>query len=314
MNLLEKISYVIPCYGSEKTIEVVVDEITTTMKSNNSTYEIILVNDNSPDRVWDVIQKLAENDEHIIGIDLAKNFGQHAALMAGYQQASGDVVVSLDDDGQTPAIESMRLIERLLEGYDVVFAEYETIRQNSFRVWGSHINEKMAEALVNKPKDIKATSFYVARKFVIDEILKYSHCYPYIGGLIYRTTLNIGNVKVQHRERMYGKSGYNLRKLLKLWINGFTAFSVKPLRVATVLGIICAILGGGFAVYGIIRKLMVPTVPMGYTSIITILLVVGGIIMMLLGMIGEYVGRIYLCINTSPQYVIRQVTKRENQS
>lgn len=304
------ISFVIPCYGSEYTIENVVNELILQLnEKGNYRYEIILVNDCSPDNVWEVIKKLAVNNPNIIGISLARNFGQHAALMAGYSKCNGDIIFSLDDDGQAP-IESIHpLIEKLLEGYDVVFGKIKEIKQSKFRIIGSYINVKMCEFLLGKPRNIGISSFWVTRRFVIDEILRYHNSYPYIGGLLFRTTKNMADVEINQRERQNGTSGYNLKKLIKLWVNGFTAFSEKPLRIATFLGVLCAALGFCYGVFVVVRKFIYPQMPIGYSSVMAVILFIGGMIMLLLGMIGEYVGRIYISINNAPQYVIREMTK-----
>lgn len=308
MNKSDKISFVIPCYRSEKTVLVVVDEIERTMAQRNELqYEIILVNDGSPDNVWQVIEGRAEEDAHIMGINLAKNFGQHSALMAGYNHCTGDFVVSLDDDGQTPADKVFLLIDELEKGYDVVYASYPENHQNAFRRFGSKCAKKMSDYMFDIKDDRKGSSYFVTRKFVIDEIIRYNHSYPYISGLILRTTRNIGVVSIPHRDRIAGKSGYNLKSLISLWLNGFTAFSVKPLELGTYVGIGLAMLGFLYAIYTIIRRLFTPTVVEGWSSLISIILIVGGIIMVMLGLIGEYIGRIYICINNSPQYVIKEI-------
>lgn len=299
-----QLSFVIPCYGSEKTISDVVAEIKSTIGDQYS-YEIVLVNDNSPDGVWSVISKLAKEDERVVGLSLARNFGQHAALMAGYSYCKGEYVISLDDDGQTPVDAVPDLIAKLEEGYDVVYGSYPKIKQSLFRIFGSKVNEMMTEILIGKPKGLKATSYYIARKFIIDEMLRYKNAYPYVGGLVFRATKNIANVPVQHRERAQGASGYSLRKLLSLWFNGFTAFSEKPLRMATIMGVICAMAGFIYGLVVVVRKVMIPTTQLGYSSMMAAILFVGGIIMLLLGVIGEYIGRIYISLNSAPQFVIR---------
>ena len=302
-----KLSFVIPCYRSENTISTVVQEIRDTIATRPGTdYEIVLVNDCSPDNVWQVIKQLAAEDGHIKGICLAKNFGQHSALMAGYGQTTGDYVISLDDDGQTPANESFKLVDKLEEGYDVVYACHVKSTQRVYRRFGSFINRKMAESLIGQPQNLRASSFFIARKFVIDQITQYQNSFPYIGGLIFRTTKKIGSVEIQHRKRILGESNYTLMSLLSLWINGFTAFSVKPLRLATYIGVLCAILGLGSGIYIVVQKIMMPEMLMGYASIMSTMLFLGGMIMLILGLIGEYIGRIYICINQSPQYVIRE--------
>ncbi|MBQ9226844.1 MAG: glycosyltransferase family 2 protein [Fibrobacter sp.] len=304
-----KISFVIPCYRSENTIETVVQEIRDTVATRSGTdYEIVLVNDCSPDGVWQVIKRLAANDNHIKGICLAKNFGQHCALMAGYGQATGDYIISLDDDGQTPASESFKLVDKLEEGYDVVYGYYEHSAQHLFRRFGTWVNKKMAEAIIGQPKTLRTTSFFIMRKFIVDEIVRYPHPFAYISGLVFRATKNLGNVEVQHRRRIEGESGYTIAGLIGLWINGFTAFSVKPLRAATFIGVICALVGFVAGLYVVYQKFLNPEIPVGYTSMLATLLFVGGMIMLLLGLIGEYVGRIYISINQSPQYVVREQT------
>ena len=304
-----KLSFVIPCYRSENTIETVVQEICDTVATRSGIdYEIVLVNDCSPDGVWLVIKRLAANDNHIKGICLAKNFGQHCALMAGYGQATGDYVISLDDDGQTPASESFKLVDRLEEGFDVVYGYYEHSAQHLFRRFGTWVNKKMAEAIIGQPKTLRTTSFFIMRKFIVEEIVRYPHPFAYISGLVFRATKNLGNVEVQHRRRIEGESGYTIAGLIGLWINGFTAFSVKPLRAATFIGLLCALVGFVAGLYVVYQKFLNPEIPVGYTSILATLLFVGGMIMLLLGLIGEYVGRIYISINQSPQYVVRERT------
>lgn len=310
---MEKLSFVIPCYGSETTIEIVVNEIRETLKQRPEyDYEIILVNDCSPDRVWPRIRALALADSHITGIDLAKNFGQHAALMAGYRHCTGDLIISLDDDGQTPACELFTLVDKMKEGWDVVYASYAHKMHSGFRNFGTWMNERMTESLIGKPKGLRVTSYFIMRRFIADEILRYENAYPYIEGLIFRATRNIANVPVTHHERMVGESGYTFSKLLALWFNGFTAFSVKPLRIATFCGSACACIGFLYGIYVVIRKLVDSSIEMGWSSIIASIFFLSGLILIMLGMIGEYIGRIYISINNAPQYTIRQVVTADS--
>ena len=289
-----KLSFVIPCYRSENTIETVVQEIRETVATRSGTdYEIVLVNDCSPDGVWQVIKKLAAADNKIKGICLAKNFGQHSALMAGYGQATGDYIISLDDDGQTPASESFKLVDKLEEGYDVVYGYYQHSAQHLFRRFGTWVNKKMAEAIIGQPKTLRTTSFFIMRKFIVDEIVRYPNPFAYISGLVFRATKNLGNVEVQHRRRLEGRSGYTIAGLIGL---------------ATFIGVICALVGFLAGLYVVYQKFLNPEIPVGYTSMLATLLFVGGMIMLLLGLIGEYVGRIYISINQSPQYVVRERT------
>lgn len=306
------LSFVIPCYKSEKTIAKVVDEIKSTVAlRDNYDYEIILVSDASPDNVYSVICDLAKVDNKIKGINFSRNFGQHAALLAGMRKSSGDIVITLDDDGQTPACELFKLVNKLDEGFDVVFAKYDSKKHSAFRNFGSRVNSIMMENLINKPRGIAANSYIAIKRFVIEEMVQYPNAFPYIAGLIFRSTLNIGDVLVHHREREHGTSGYNFKRLFGLWLNGFTAFSVKPLRIGTYIGALTAIIGFIYGIYIFISKLLNPAMSLGYASIMVTILFLGGTILMVLGLIGEYIGRIYICINQSPQYVIKQTINLE---
>lgn len=305
---MKKVSFVIPCYRSEQTITHVVDEIRRTLaRLSEYDYEIILVNDCSPDNTFEVIRELCEKDSRITGINLAKNFGQHAALMAGFRHVQGDIVVCLDDDGQTPADEVGKLLCGIEKGSDVVYARYNHKKHSTFRNFGSHVNELMTRLMLGKPKELFVSSYFAAKRFIIDEIIRYENSYPYVIGLVLRSTKKITNVEVNHREREAGTSGYTLKKLLGLWFNGFTSFSVQPLRIATVMGGSFAVLGFIYAIYTIIKKFVNPAVPMGFSSLMSAILVIGGMVMIMLGLIGEYIGRIYITLNNSPQYVIREV-------
>lgn len=306
-----KLSIVIPCYGSEHTIESVVEEVEQTITKRNVEHEIILVNDCSPDHVWDKIMQLSQKYKSVVGISFAKNFGQHAALMAGYRESSGDIVVSMDDDGQTPADELYKLVDQIESGYDVVYAVYENKKHSVFRNLGSRLNDFMCNVLLGKPKGLMITSYFAARKFVIEEICRYKNSYPYVIGLVLRSTKNIGTVPVKHRARMEGRSGYTFGKLLSLWLNGFTAFSVKPLRFATMMGILIASLGFLYIIYIIVNKIMNPNVLLGWSSTMAAIFLIGGLVLFTLGISGEYLGRIYISINDAPQYVIKKKTENK---
>lgn len=308
---MKKISFCIPCYRSEQTLPKVVEEINDTMSkmTDKYDYEIVLVNDCSPDDTYSVIEKLAANQDNILGINLAKNFGQHAALMAGFHYISGDILVCLDDDGQTPADEVGKLLQAIEDGQDVAYARYEHKKHSLFRNFGSWVNEKMLQFLLKKPKELYVSSYFAARRFVVDEMLKYDKSYPYVIGLVLRSTNRIVNVDINHREREIGTSGYTLGKLLTLWMNGFTAFSVTPLRVSTYTGSIFAVCGFIYGIYTIIKHFVVAQAPMGYDSLMSALMFIGGMILMMLGLVGEYIGRMYIGMNSAPQYVIRDMTK-----
>ncbi len=308
------VSFVIPCYRSEQTLESVINEIDETMtKQGGYDYEIILVNDGSPDNTWDKIREIAgkRTDDKVLGINFAKNFGQHAALMSGLKATKGDYVVCLDDDGQTPANEVFKLLDALKNGADAVYARYGHKQHNVFRNFGTAMNEWMASVMLGKPRDLFVSSYFAVRRFVVDEMVKYDSSYPYVIGLVLRTTKNIVNVDVNHRKREVGTSGYTFVKLLGLWINGFTAFSIKPLRIATLSGSAFACFGFIYGIYTVIKKFVNPNVPVGFSAMMSAIMFIGGMLMLMLGMVGEYIGRIYISQNKNPQYVIRETTDQE---
>ena len=312
---MKLVSFVIPCYCSANTIGSVVDEIEGAMAQlPQYGYEIILVNDSSPDSTFSVLAALAEKDGRITAVDLARNFGQHGALMAGFHHCTGDIIVCLDDDGQTPADEVGKLLSKLEEGYDVVYASYEHKQHSRFRNLGSKFNGLMTEIMLGKPKGLTLTSYFVMRRFVLNDILRYNNCYPYIDGLVLRSSSRYATVPVNHRQRQQGESGYTFGKLIALWMNGFTSFSVKPLRLSTYAGALTAFLGFIYALVIIIKHFVDSSIPEGWSSTMALQLVLGGIILVVLGLIGEYIGRIYMCINASPQFVERQVVKKDSEN
>lgn len=307
------VSIVIPCYRSAEMIGGVVADINREMEKLQEKYrwEIILVNDCSPDNTFDVIRELCREYTNICGVNLARNFGQHAALMAGFHQVKGDILVCMDDDGQTPAFAIKDLLQGLEEGSDVVYAKYEHKHHNAFRNFGSRVNDLMLKFMLGKPADLYVSSFFAARRFIVDEMLRYQNAYPYVIGLVLRATRNIKNVTVEHQDRKAGESGYTLSKLLGLWFNGFTAFSEKPLRVATMIGTGCAFLGFLYGLYTIIKKLVNPMVPIGFSSLMSALMFIGGMLMLMVGLVGEYIGRMYICMNNAPQFVVREIVGEE---
>ena len=308
---MKKLSFVIPCYRSAQTLPGVVQEIEQTLRTNprlsSYDHEIILVSDGSPDDTFDVIRRLAGENPHVTGIDLARNFGQHAALMAGLRAANGEIVLCLDDDGQTPANQCDRLIAAIEDGHDAVYASYAVKHHSGARNLGSRVNDLMARMMLGKPAHLQVTSYFAVKRFVRDEMVRYENAYPYVIGLILRTTKRIVNVPVDHRNREIGASGYTFGKLLGLWLNGFTSFSVKPLRIATGAGAVFAVIGFLYGLWTILKKLFIrPDIPMGWSSMMAAQLFIGGMLMLMIGLIGEYIGRIYISMNNAPQYVIRE--------
>lgn len=309
-----QLSVVIPCYRSEQYIEEVVDRVrkTAMTRYEENDFEIILINDCSPDATYDRISKIAHAHRNVKAVNFSKNFGQHAALMAGFSIASGSAVVCMDDDGQTPPEEMFKLVDALDDDCDLVYARYENKQHDAIRNLGSRFNDLMACSMIGKPKDLYISSYFAVKRYLCEEALRYKNPYPYMQGLMLRATNKIRNVDINHQQRLEGVSGYSLRKLISLWFNGFTAFSVKPLRVASFLGIAFAACGFVSAIFVVIRRLLDPNMALGWSSTFTLILVLGGLILFVLGLIGEYIGRIYISLNSAPQFVIRDTVNCAN--
>lgn len=306
----KKLSFVIPCYFSEHTLAGVAETVIVEFQTDYD-IELVLVNDGSTDNTFGVIQDLCRKYSFIKGINLAKNFGQDGARMAGYRYCTGDYIISLDDDGQNPPAEAHKLIAKLEEGYDVVFGEYLVKKHSWFKNFGSKVNDKMANVVIGKPQDLRLCSYFIMTSFVAKEIVKYDGAFPYVWGLILRSTNRIANQIIEHREREIGETTYTFAKLLGLWLNGFTAFSVIPLRIASLLGAVFALLGFLFVTYILISMLFFGISTQGWASLMSVLLITGGVLMMMIGLLGEYVGRIYLNGNKAPQFVIRDYISNE---
>ncbi len=305
---MKTISIVIGLYRSEKTIETVIESIRNVADSEpDYEFELVLVDDGSPDNVYELVKAIALKEKWIKVIHLAKNAGQTNAVIEGYRFAKGDYVVEMDDDLQMPAEAIMKMVRTLEEGdYDVVFAKYPEQKESAFRRFGSRINNKMTEFMVDKPKDIRVNSFFVMRRFVAEKITQYANNYPYLYGIIFASTNNVANVEVEHRERAYGKSNYTFRKLLGLWLNGFLNFSIKPLRISILLGGIIILVSVIVSIFLIIQRLVVGTQMTGWTSLMLAIIFFAGVQLIGIGVIGEYIGRMYLSSSNLPRATIKE--------
>lgn len=305
---MKKVSIVIGLYNSERTIEAVLKEIDDAFaQSEEYIYEVILVDDHSPDGVYSLVKGLAEQNQRIKLVHLAKNAGQTNAVIEGYRYATGDFVVEMDDDLQMPAREILRMLQVLEDGdYDVVFAKYPDQKESVFRLFGSRVNNKMTEIMLGKPKHIRVNSFFVMRRFIKDGIVLYSNNYPYLYGIIFALTKNVANVDVEHRARTNGKSNYTFRKLLGLWMNGFLNYSVQPLRLATYLGV--GITGVSFlvAVALVIQRLIAPPRALGWTSLMVVILFFSGVQLLSIGLLGEYIGRLFISASGLPRVTVKE--------
>lgn len=311
------ISVVIPCYKSVNTLGPVVETIQKTVASRPEfDAEIILVNDCSPDggETWNFIQSLHEKYSNVVGVNLAKNSGQTCAVMAGLRTSTGDFVTVSDDDGQTPIDRVFEFYDYMMEGdFDVVCANYVSRGKRSlFREFGSWMNQTMVKFFLDEPKGMHTSGFFLAKRFIVDEMIKYENAFPHMGGLMLRTTHNIGNIDMSMNDRAAGRSNYNFSKLLKIWVNGITTFSIKPLRFAVLFGMAMVLFGIIAIIALVITKLTNDDITIGWTSMIATTIMIGGMILFVLGVIGEYIGRIYLSLNQNPQYVIKTVLERRN--
>jgi len=304
----QKISVVIPVYNAEKTIANLVEELIAEL-SSLCQLEIVLVNDQSKDSSKDVCILLFQKHPSIIRFySLAKNVGEHNAVMAGLNNISGDYAVIMDDDFQNPIQEVKRLIEYATESeHDVVYTYYEKKEHSLFRNLGSLFNDRVANLMLGKPKDLYLSSFKIIKNTLVNEIIKYDLPFPYIDGLILRSTENIGRFKVKHEARKAGKSGYTISKLVSLWLNMFINFSILPLRIATLLGFAFAVLGFILGISAVIERFKNPNLPQGYTFLFVFIAVISGVQLISVGILGEYIGRFFLAHSKKPQYLIKHV-------
>ena len=302
-----KTSIVIPVYNGALSIGRLVDELIARLFPAFE-LEIVLVNDCSPDNSEEVCIGITKKHPDFVSFySLAMNVGEHNAVMAGLNKVTGDYAIIVDDDFQNPVSEVEKVINYMVSNdYDVVYTYYKEKKHSFFRNLGSRFNDKVANVMLKKPRNLYLSSFKIINRFLIEEVIKYNLPYPYIDGLILRTTSNIGKVKVSHNIREEGKSNYTLRKLISLWMNMFTNFSIIPLRVSIFMGFIFSIVGFLISIDAVIEKIHNPHVPLGYTFIVIIISFYAGVQLIAIGMLGEYLGRIFMSNNKKPQYSIRK--------
>lgn len=300
------ISIVIPCYRSEKTLPDVVKEIQEVFENKSHyEYEIILVNDGSPDQTFEVIEALCEKDERITGINLSQNFGQSSAKMAAIPYVHGDILITMDDDGQHPAEGIFVLIDKILEGYDMVYAYFPHKKHSLFKRVTSWMNSFLLSLMKIKNSNVHISSFVAYSSFAIRMIQDSQSPVNALTSYVRRLTKRITDVEMEHRERASGKSNYTVKRLFHLWRNGITSFSTQALGLSIYLGCITAAMGFVYALIIFIRKIMNPGMALGYASTMIVMLVLSGIIMILLGIIGEYLGKVFLIMVHLPNYLVR---------
>jgi polyisoprenyl-phosphate glycosyltransferase len=267
-------------------------------------YEIIFVCDNSPDNSWRVIQSLSMEYPQVHGILLRMNAGQHNALMAGFAKVRGDIIVTMDDDLQHSPADIPKLLLEIKQGHDVAYARFKKRKHASWKIAGSRLNDLVTGYLMQKPKGLYLSPFRAMNAAICHEVLRYRGPYVYVDGLILTITRNIATVDVDHHDRYAGDSGYSFRKSVSLWLKMATSFSIIPLRITSLLGMFFSGLGFLLAVLLVIQKFTFDVMPIGWSSLIVTILIIGGVQLLALGMLGEYLGRVLLTINLRPQYVV----------
>ena len=303
-----KVSVVIPCYYSEAMIAKVVRLTRDELKKGGFDYEFVLVNDGSTDGTFEQIEMLCSEDDAIVGIDCTKNLGQHAALMAGLQHVDGELVMLMDDDMQTHPSQCLTLIQAIIDHpeCDIVFASWRVHRESLWRRLGSRFATWSMRVMTGRPKGIYSGSFVVMRKCIRDEVVRYTGPYPYVHGLLFRASDRMMNVEVEHYERAVGSSGYTMKSLIKLWAS-VLGFSMLPLRACSIMGAVLGVIGIVSAIAVAIQRVLDPTMQMGWPSLMAVMLICSGLVLLSLGIIGEYLGRLFMTANKAPQYVVRTV-------
>lgn len=304
------LSIVVPVYRSEPILPLLVEKVQQEIGQLGLPhgFELILVNDASPDQSWQVIRELATRYSFVRGLSLRRNFGQHNATMAGLHQARGNMVVVMDDDLQHPPEAIPRMLAALEEGYDVCYTHYNNRQHALWKKLGSAFNDWAARHLLGKPRGLYLSSFKAMRSEVVAEIIRYDGPFAYVDGLILDVTRNIHAVGINHQARHEGEGNYNLRRSVSLWLKMATSFSILPLRIASYAGFLLSAVSLLMIVYVMVQKWMYPETPAGWSSLIATVLLIGGVQTLSIGMLGEYLGRTYLKLNHKPQFVVASRT------
>jgi polyisoprenyl-phosphate glycosyltransferase len=303
----QNISVIIPVYNSEDCLDELSRKLSGVLDSFGKVYEIILVNDCSQDNSWGKIIDLCGTNDNVKGINLRKNFGVDNAIMAGVKYAQGKIIILMDDDLQHDPADIPTLISGLNKGYDVCYANFTFMKQSWLKNLGSWFNDKVANVILDKPKGLYLSAYKAIKREVIDEIIKYSGPYPYVDGLILRVTQRITQECIQHHKRFSGKGNYNLIRSIRIWLKMATNFSVFPLRIATFLGFISTGISFILSVILLFQYLVGVEAPPGWFTLVMIVIFIGGIQLFTVGIIGEYVGRLFLHFSKKPQFVVSEI-------
>ena len=306
----KEISIVIPVYNSHECVAELSRQIADALTSKGISYEQIMVNDCSHDSSWDEIKKEAEKNPNLLGINLRKNGGQDSAILTGLNYASGKWVVIMDDDLQHSPYDIPKLYEEAKKGFDVVYADFESKKQKLWKNLGSWFNGKISEIAIQKPKEIYLSPFKIVSGEVVREMVKFDNLFPYIDGLIFQVTHNITQIAVEHHKRELGKSNYNLIKSIKVFLRMLFGFSTMPLNLASYTGFFSAAVGLVLAVVYAAKYFLGKEDVEGWTTLVILILILGGLILVSLGIIGKYLGQVYLTVNKQPKFIIKETTKQ----
>ena len=301
------LTFVIPMYNSAETIAALVRDIAAL--SIDEGHEVVLVNDGSADRTFEVCRELVRTlPIPITVVEHARNFGEHNAVLTGWRHARGRYIVNLDDDGQNPPDEAVRLWQHAKDrDLDVVYGHYAVKQHSAFRNFGSWLTNRMTDAALDKPAGFYLSSFRCVSSYIARQVTSYAGPYPYIDGLLLQVTQRIGSITVRHEQRRAGQSGYTLTRLIRLWLSAWLNFSLLPLRLATLLGFATAM--AGLVAFGLVVVLYLSNrgPAYGWGWVMATLLVFSGTQLVMLGLIGEYLGRTFLTVNQRPQSAVREV-------
>ncbi len=303
------LSIVIPVYRGAATIGTLVRALSALTPAGG--LEIVLVNDGSPDNSAEVCAALVKAATvPMVFVEHGRNYGEHNAVMTGLRYARGSYVITMDDDLQNPVDEVTRMYDHArINGWDVVYSRYAVTQQVGWRRAGSRFANRVADWLLDKPRGLYLSSFRCMSAFVVQSVTRYAGPFPYVDGLIMQTTQRIDSIEVKNLPRAVGRSNYTMKRLVRLWLNLATSFSLAPLRLAVWAGGIMAVLGAIGAVLTIVEALTSRSLPSGWASTMTVLLLLSGIQSMILGVVGEYVGRTFLSASAKPQATIRSVQR-----
>lgn len=304
-----RLSVVVPVYRSAECLGELARRLREAVDLPTDQFELILVNDASPDHSWRVITDLAAACPFVVGLNLRKNVGQDNAIMAGLHHAHGDVVVIMDDDLQHDPVDIPRLTAAIDAGADVAYATFDHKRQAWWKNVGSWFNGRVAVVVLGKPPDVYMSPYKAIRGDVVRDIVKYDGPFAYVDGIIFTITSAITQVPATHHPRFAGRSNYSLLKSIRVWLKLATGFSVIPLRIATLIGGAIALVSFVMASFFVVQALVLERVPEGYPSLIVTMFFLGGIQLLALGAAGEYIGRIFLTQNRTAQYSVREVRR-----